>query len=219
MTNGGISHLFTSNSSGRSNLYPLMFLPRRSIARPPQAYTDSHNYFNIQLLRREKFPTITSSSVGSWEEMRTDLRHTFKGLKSLLMAKNLGCSSRSTSLEDFASELVDHICSFMPGISLKTLRLVSCRYKPHAEKHLFHSLVIWKTTKDWKNLANICRSPHLAPLVQSVYLARIPNLPIYAGVQEWMENANFAFKDTREIDPDDIYHGSLFEAYRAWHAG
>ena len=96
-------------------------------------------------------------------------------------------STRKAYIDQVPIEILDRICGCLPLESLKQARLNCKRLKPHCEKQMFKTIILWKTERDWRRLYNICRAPHLAPLLTHIKFIRTNNLPQYSDFNDYWD--------------------------------
>ena len=85
-------------------------------------------------------------------------------------------STHKGCFPNVSDEILSHVCSYLPTEALKVAKITCRRLRPHCEKYLFETIVVWKTTDDWERLHNILSTPHLASQVAHIKLARTENL-------------------------------------------
>ena len=96
-------------------------------------------------------------------------------------------TTQKAAIHNLSDEILSLIFDELETDSLKKARLVCKRWNPHCENYLFDTIVLWKTTRDWQRLNNICQTPHLARILSHIMLARTEDMPYFATFDEYRD--------------------------------
>lgn len=94
---------------------------------------------------------------------------------------------------DILRVLCDHLEYDAP--SLRALRLTCCHLRAFATEALFRTVLIYHRPKSWEKLNKIAGQPALACLVYKIQIATLGQLPSYAQLSEWREDAKLVAGD------------------------
>ena len=101
-------------------------------------------------------------------------------IKRKILNQSIDASEHPNGIASLPNEILSEVYSYSDVESLKSLRLVARRYAEVLEPHLYKiykTFVVWGTASNWNHLSNIFSSPHLAPLVELVRVAKVNQLP------------------------------------------
>ena len=105
----------------------------------------------------------------------------------------------------------------------KSFRMVCKVWNSLATTLLFKSIILLPNIDSWRNLQNICTTPHLAQHVRNIRLATHRHLRQFSTLNEWDREVCFGFSRLSTINggprsylPGD--HESYFVRYESWYA-
>ena len=127
----------------------------------------------------------------------------------------------------FPPEVLAEICQHLENNkgTLKALRLVNRFLGVEASRYLYKTLRVYQTFRSWKNLHSVSQCQHLTHYAETLEVATLEYLPVYANFEAWKSatakarlTAQMLTESIRGADPF-LNEADHYGSYCEWQTG